>query len=109
MQAHSYKIINNVYQLMRSGAPHSFSGVGQKMYYVYILKSEKDNSRYIGATADLKKRLQEHNSGRSKYSNTKRPYQIIWYSAFSEKQRAYDFEKYLKSSSGYAFTKKRLA
>jgi len=53
--------------------------------------------------------LQEHNSGRSKYSNTKRPYQIIWYSAFSEKQRAYDFEKYLKSSSGYAFTKKRLA
>jgi len=25
-----------------------------------------------------------------------------------EKQRAYDFERYLKSSSGYAFTKKRL-
>ena len=83
-QAHSYKIINNVYQLMRRGVPHSFSDVGQKMYYVYILKSDKDSSRYIGVTADLKKRLQEHNSGRSKYSNTKRPYQIIWYSAFSD-------------------------
>jgi len=93
---------------MRSGAPHSLGGVGQKMYYVYILKSDKDSSRYIGVTADLKKRFQEHNSGGAKYSKTKRPYQIIWYSAFLEKQQAYDFERYLKSSSGYAFTKKRL-
>ncbi len=78
------------------------------MYYVYILQSEKDNTRYIGVTADLKNRLKEHNSGRARYSNTKRPYKIIWYSAFLEKQKAYYFERYLKSSSGYAFTKKRL-
>lgn len=81
---------------------------GKIMYYVYILKSKKDSSKYIGATADLKNRLQEHNSGKARYSSAKRPYQIIWYCAFTEKQRAYDFEKYLKSSSGYAFTKKRL-
>ena len=55
------------------------------MYYVYILKSDKDSSRYIGVTADLKKRFQEHNSGGAKYSNTKRPYEIIWYGAFIEK------------------------
>lgn len=78
------------------------------MYYVYIMRSDKDNSKYIGVTADLKKRLQEHNSGRARYSKTKQPYKIIWYSAFLEKQKAYDFERYLKSSSGYAFTKKRL-
>ena len=81
---------------------------GKKMYYVYILKSDKDGSKYIGVTSDLKKRFQEHNAGKAKYSNTKRPYQIIWYCAFTEKQRAYDFERYLKSSSGYAFAKKRL-
>ncbi len=78
------------------------------MFYVYILKSKKDNSRYIGVTTDLKRRLQEHNSGSVRYSNQKRPYGLIWYCAFTNKQKAYSFEKYLKSSSGYAFTKKHL-
>lgn len=78
------------------------------MYYTYILQSEKDRSRYIGVTGDLKKRFQEHNSGKARYSNTKRPYVLQWYSAFNEKQKAYEFERYLKSSSGYAFTKKHL-
>ncbi|MBI2025311.1 GIY-YIG nuclease family protein [Candidatus Kaiserbacteria bacterium] len=78
------------------------------MYYVYILQSQKDDSRYIGVTADLKKRLYQHNAGISTYSNKKRPYKIIWYAAFISKETAYAFEKYLKSSSGYAFTKKHL-
>lgn len=78
------------------------------MYYVYILQSKKDNSHYIGVTADLKNRLRKHNSGKAKYSNTKRPYKIIWYGAFFEKELAYNFERYLKSSSGYAFAKKHL-
>ncbi len=78
------------------------------MYYVYILYSQKDGSRYIGVTTDLKKRLHQHNAGLATYSSIKRPYKINWYSAFVNKERAYAFEKYLKSSSGYAFTKKRL-
>ncbi|MFA5020599.1 MAG: GIY-YIG nuclease family protein [Patescibacteria group bacterium] len=78
------------------------------MHYVYILQSRKDNSRYIGVTADLKRRIQEHNTGNSRYSSTKMPFELIWYSAFIEKTKAYEFEKYLKSSSGYAFTKKHL-
>ena len=78
------------------------------MYYIYILQSQKDKSKYIGLTGNLKRRINEHNSGLSKYSNTKRPFKIIWYCVFKEKQKAYMFEKYLKSSSGYAFTKKRL-
>ncbi|MDP1707132.1 MAG: GIY-YIG nuclease family protein [bacterium] len=78
------------------------------MYYVYILQSQRDDSRYIGVTTDLKKRLYQHNLGNSTYSDKKRPYKINWYSAFVSKEKAYAFEKYLKSSSGYAFTKKRL-
>ena len=78
------------------------------MYYVYILQSKKDESRYIGVTADLKRRIREHNSGGVRYSSTKRPYILKWYSAFTEKQKACEFEQYLKSSSGYAFTKKHL-
>jgi len=78
------------------------------MYYVYILESEKDGSHYVGTTANLTKRFQEHNSGGARYSNTKRPFKIVWYAAFVSKSRALEFEKYLKSSSGHAFTKKHL-
>jgi predicted GIY-YIG superfamily endonuclease len=77
------------------------------MYYVYILKSQKDNSNYIGATNDLRKRIKQHNQYCSRYTSTKAPYNLIWYCAFISKQKAYDFEKYLKSSSGHAFLKKR--
>jgi len=78
------------------------------MYYVYILKSETDASRYVGVSQNLQRRLLEHNNVTAKYSRSKRPYKLIWYSVFSMKKKAYAFEKYLKSSSGYAFTKKHL-
>lgn len=77
------------------------------MYYVYILHSQKDGSYYTGSTKDLKRRLIEHNGGGEKYTTTKRPYEIIWYCAFSKKDKALQFEKYLKQGSGFAFAKKR--
>lgn len=43
------------------------------MYYVYILKSSKDASKYIGLTEDLKRRLKEHNNGNSTYTSAKQP------------------------------------
>ena len=78
------------------------------MFYVYILKSLKDGSLYVGSTGDLKKRVNEHNNGNAKYSKTKRPYKLIWYCAFRDKTKALIFEKYLKHGSGHAFTKKHL-
>ena len=77
------------------------------MYYVYILRNES-GEKYIGITQDLKKRLQEHNNGETKTTKNNGVYKIIWYCSFIDKARAYEFEKYLKSSSGYAFTNKRL-
>lgn len=78
------------------------------MYYVYIIQSQKDKSHYVGSTADLKKRLQEHNRGEVKYTSSKTPYKLVWYCAFRNKKKAIDFEKYLKQGSGFAFMKKRL-
>jgi putative endonuclease len=78
------------------------------MYYCYILKSLKDASFYIGSTQDLKKRLEKHNRKEVKYSSTKAPFKLVWYSAFLTKEKAVDFEMYLKSSSGFAFRNKRL-
>jgi predicted GIY-YIG superfamily endonuclease len=78
------------------------------MFYVYIIRSQKDSSYYTGTTADLEKRLKEHNSGSPRYSSAKRPFKLIWHCVFIEKQKAYDFEKYLKSGSGFAFRNKHL-
>ncbi|MFZ4500288.1 MAG: GIY-YIG nuclease family protein [Minisyncoccia bacterium] len=77
------------------------------MYYVYILKN-KTNHFYIGTTEDLKRRLQEHTSGNSYFTQHSGPCTLVWYCAFLEKKKAYEFETYLKSSSGFAFRNKRL-
>ena len=76
------------------------------MYAVYILHSLKTGTYYTGVSNDLKRRLQEHNSGNSDYTSWSGPYQLIWYGVFKNKEKAYSFEKYLKSSSGFAFRNK---
>ena len=78
------------------------------MYYVYILKSLKDASYYVGMTEDLKVRLQEHNRGEVRFTSSKTPYDPVWFCAFKDKKKALDFEKYLKQGSGFAFARKRL-
>jgi predicted GIY-YIG superfamily endonuclease len=79
------------------------------MWYIYILRSKSaPKQEYIGATADLKQRLAEHNAGKSSHTAKFLPWQLVWYSAFPDKLRALEFERYLKSHSGRAFAKKRL-
>jgi len=77
-------------------------------YYVYILQSQKDSSLYIGYTTDLKKRLKEHNSGKSLATKPFRPYKLIFYEAFLNKIDAKNREKYLKSGYGRQSIKKLL-
>jgi predicted GIY-YIG superfamily endonuclease len=77
------------------------------MYYVYILQL-RDKSYYIGYSSNLKKRIKDHNQGLVSSTKNLRPVNLIFYCAFSNKKKATDFEKYLKSSSGYAFRNKYL-
>jgi predicted GIY-YIG superfamily endonuclease len=79
------------------------------MWYVYILRSINfPDQEYTGATSDLRRRLSDHNAGKSPHTAKFIPWQIVRYGAFPDKHRALDFEKYLKSHSGRAFAKKRL-
>ena len=78
------------------------------MHYVYIIKSTKDLSYYVGSTENLKRRFSEHNKGTVRFTSAHRPYILNWYCAFSSKHKALDFEKYLKHGSGFAFARKRL-
>ena len=77
------------------------------MWYVYILKCS-DKSYYTGCTQNLKERLKRHHKKQVHYTKDKLPVKVITYIAFSDKYKAYWFEKYLKSGSGVAFRNKRL-
>ncbi|RZK80484.1 MAG: GIY-YIG nuclease family protein [Pedobacter sp.] len=77
------------------------------MWYVYILRSQSSPDQ-AGATEDLKRRLNEHNSSKSAHTSKFVPWEIAWYCAFPEKYQALEFETYLKSHSGRAFARKRL-
>lgn len=80
-----------------------------EFYYVYILHSVAEPDRYYtGCTADVGARLKKHNEGGVPSTAEHRPWKIKTVVAFSDAQRARDFEHYLKSPSGRAFAKKRL-
>jgi len=80
-----------------------------KFYYAYILQSENAPERfYTGFTEDLESRLKSHNRGENPHSARYKPWRIKTAVAFTDRQKALDFEAYLKSPSGRAFSKKRL-
>lgn len=77
------------------------------MWNVYLLKCS-DGTYYTGCTNNLSDRLKRHNSGEILYTSTRLPFQLITHIVFTDKYKAYNFEKYLKSGSGKAFAFKRL-
>ncbi|MEM8955153.1 MAG: GIY-YIG nuclease family protein [Verrucomicrobiota bacterium] len=79
------------------------------MYYVYLLRSEKRPLRtYVGFSEELRGRLEDHNAGRNGSTKPFRPWKLEVYLAFSVREKALGFERYLKTASGKAFADKRL-
>lgn len=66
------------------------------IYYVYILKSLKDGTYYKGFTMDYLDRFNEHNSGRTRYTFNKRPWELFYVEICSTKKEALIREKKLK-------------
>jgi len=74
------------------------------VYKVYILSSLYKKRYYIGHTSDLSRRLDEHNSGRTKSTKAYVPWIVIYSEDFDTKQNAYAREMKIKSyKSGRAF------
>lgn len=77
--------------------------------FVYVLRSTSDPSRwYTGLAADVPHRLDSHNAGRCSHTASGRPWRIDVIVEFSEEETAVRFERYLKSGSGVAFSRKHL-
>ena len=86
-----------------------YEEISNFMYFVYIIASIKFlNTTYTGSTSNLNQRLKSHNAGENKHTSKFGPWKLIWACAFSNKQKAEAFERYLKTASGIAFKRKRL-
>lgn len=70
------------------------------MRYVYVLKSERNGRLYKGVTNDLKRRLKEHNAWSVPFTKNLKPWKLVYYEAFLEKEDATKEEKFLKSGKG---------
>jgi putative endonuclease len=79
-----------------------------KFYYVYVLQSEKDCKFYIGYASDIKKRLEEHNSGKVSTTRNRRPLKLVYWEGCLNQQDAASREKYLKTTWGKRYIKSRL-
>jgi len=66
------------------------------------------NRFYVGFTEHLEPRLKSHNRGEVPHTSKSKPWRIKTAIDFSDRQKAIDFEPYLKTPSGRAFSKKRL-
>ena len=76
------------------------------MYYVYILKSLKDNKYYIGSSSDVKKRLDFHNSRLQRSTRNRVPFVLVFYEELPDKNQALKREKQIKAfKGGVAFKK----
>ena len=80
------------------------------MYYVYIIRSVNNPDQiYVGYTENLDVRISQHNNGTASIHTKKyMPWEIVTYTAISDKLKAHAFEKYLKSGSGRVFRDRHL-
>ena len=71
------------------------------MFIVYVLKSLKNNKRYIGQTSkDTLARLSEHNNGRSRWTKNNGPFKLIHAEEYFTRTEARIRENFLKSGQG---------
>ena len=78
------------------------------MFYVYVLESTKTGKWYIGYSADLKQRVNQHNRGGNSSTTNGGPWKVIYYEAYIDQRDALGREKFLKSGSGWKFLKKQM-
>jgi putative endonuclease len=72
-------------------------------FFIYILRSQKDGSYYVGSAKDLTGRIERHNQGRSKYTKSKRPWKIVHIEEFDTRSEAMKREYAIKRHKRKAY------
>jgi len=79
------------------------------MFFVYLLRSQKDNGYYIGQTDDTTLRLERHQGGGVDATKNRLPVTLVYYEAYSTRSEAIEREFKLKQfGSSYVGLLKRL-
>lgn len=65
--------------------------------YLYILKSQKNSSYYIGCSTNVIERVKQHNNGQVKSTKYKRPYKLVFKQEFDNIDIAHEVELKIKS------------
>ena len=73
------------------------------MFYIYILFSSTLNKYYIGYTADLSKRLEDHNSGISSFTSKANDWILKYSEPFATRELAMKREKEIKKKKSRSY------
>lgn len=69
-------------------------------WYVYVLRSHKDQMFYIGSTNDLERRVHQHQNGENVSTAKRLPVDLIYFEGHRSKDDALRREKYFKTTKG---------
>ncbi len=78
------------------------------MYVVYVLQSMVKKYHYVWMTNDIERRLQEHNTWKTKSTKAYAPFALIYKEVVNDSKQAREREKFLKSWFGRKFIKELL-
>lgn len=74
------------------------------MHYIYVLKSLRNNKRYIGSTKFLpEERLKQHNYGSNAWTKQNGPFELIYQENYPDITASRKRENFLKSGAGRKF------
>ena len=77
------------------------------MYYVYVLKSEKNGDLYVGSTENVANRLIMHNKGKVCSTKPNRPWKIMTSVTFQTRGEAVKHETFLKTGQQKELLRKK--
>ena len=82
--------------------------VKMQKWYVYILKSLKDNGIYIGMSKNPEDRLKQHNKGKTVSTRSRRPFVMLYKEEYNSADEARQREQYCKSGIGREQIKQKI-
>ena len=78
------------------------------MFFVYAISSRVRPYIYVGLTADVERRLREHNNGENRSTKAYVPFELIFKEEDETRDKARAREKYFKSGVGKEFLRSLL-
>ena len=75
------------------------------MFYLYILNNPETDRFYIGSTNNLKNRLQQHISGKTRTTKVLKTFNLVYFEEYKTSIEARDREKKLKSYKSKKYLK----